>query len=176
MNVLEAFNQLNRIYELNEKKNTTQVKANNKDQKDEWLKFFYTFEDINFPSASGNFIPLVSKEFISSYRDFVKTFGEKDEAYFKNKLLKDINSVDIYGKPLTCKSEKINGIDHVMYEMKVGQTYSNKPIRVLYFPKMSDSKVRYLILTNLIIHTKSNLSAAERNSGKNAYKLANYKE
>lgn len=35
MNVLEAFNQLNRIYELNEKKNIAQVKANNKDQKDE---------------------------------------------------------------------------------------------------------------------------------------------
>ena len=173
MNVLEAFKQLEKIYNLVEKKNYTQLTSKSELKKDSWLKFFYTFNDINFPTATGIYIPLVSKDFISAYNIFIEDFGFKEAKILQSKLAKIINTVGINGRPTGCNSEKINGIDHAIYEMKVGFTRSNKPIRVLYFPKQDSDGKRYLVLANLLIHTNKNLSASERNSGKNSYSLAN---
>jgi hypothetical protein len=45
----------------------------------------------------------------------------------------------------------------------------------LYFIKTDTDGKKYVIFASLFIHTNKNLTAEERNSGRNAYYLANPK-
>ena len=128
-----------------------------------------------FKPSTGLFIPLFSKEFAGAFDSFLETWSTYDLSKLAEKINRAISTVDISGRPRAVNSEKVNGVNYPVFELKLGETSANKPIRALYFTKSDEDKARYIIFASLFIHTDKNLSAAERNSGRNAYYMANPK-
>lgn len=129
--------------------------------------------DLNINVSNGLFIPLMSNEFAGAFDAFRETWSSYDLARLVEKINRVISTLDVSGRPKAANSEKINGVDHPIFELKLGETSSKKPIRALYFTKRDNDGTRYIIFASLFIHTDKNLSAAERNSGRNAYFNAN---
>jgi len=125
--------------------------------------------------SNGLFIPLVSQEFADAFEAFMDSWSSYDLAKLVEKINRTISTFDISGRPKATNSEKINGVDHPIFELKLGETSAHKPIRALYFTKRDEDGKRYVIFASIFIHTDKNLSASERNSGRNAYFAANTK-
>lgn len=174
MNLLEAFKQLDIINELLEKKNNKEKSNINKNQVDTWKSQFYTEADLGFPQMTGNVKPYFSRDFAQSFIEFRERFTKVEIDAIIKKLKDAISSFSKTGKPEGVSSEKINGIDHTMFELKLGNTtITKKPVRCLYFITRDSQNQNCVIIANILIHTNSNLSAKERNSGKNAYVSVN---
>jgi hypothetical protein len=141
--------------------------------KKSWKEYFMPISDLNINASKGLFIPLISNEFAGAFDSFRETWSSYDLARLVEKINRVISSLDVSGRPKAANSEKINGVDHPIFELKLGETSSKKPIRALYFTKRDADGTRYIIFASLFIHTDKNLSATERNSGRNAYFNAN---
>ena len=176
-----VFEELNTLYEEVEQKllfedNLEEKKHNNGTNKQavtDWKSYFLPLTAITSNVPQGLFIPLISKEFAAVFKQFKETLSERDIVKILDKISRAVATLDVSGRPRAINSEKVNGIDHTMFELKLGETAANKPVRALYFTKTDTDKKRYIILASLFIHTDKNLSATERNSGRTAYLAAN---
>ena len=178
-----VFEELNTLYEEVEQKllfeDSLEEKKHNNNSKEaikaDWKTNFFSFDKIGLKITPGIFIPLISAEFIEGYHNFLETYSTNDAAVLANRLNRIVQTLEINGKSRPGNSEKVNGVDHSIYELKIGETESKKPIRSLYFIKTDTDGKKYVIFASLFIHTNKNLTAEERNSGRNAYYLANPK-
>jgi len=179
-----AYDELSDLYDdtieqlpLFEKKNKGKdsSKQSNDNNKKDWKTYFFKFNDLRGVSqvSEGIFKPLISAEFMDGFYNFVECYGNTEANTLISKLNRIIQTFEINGRSRPGDSEKVNGVDHPIYELKIGETASKKPIRSLYFIKTDTDGVKYVIFASLFVHTNKNLTSDERNSGKNAYLLAN---
>ena len=173
-----TYDELDTLYEqwlLTEKKQ----KNKNDEQgskKESWKDKFLSFDTINVSVPKGVFEPLISHEFADSYNNFTNTFGADDTKKLAAKISYVIETFEANGRSKPGNSEKVNGVAYSIWELKLGETSSRKPIRALYFIKTDDNGVKYVIFASLFIHTDKKLTAIERNSGEKAYFTVNPKK
>jgi hypothetical protein len=178
-NFNDAYDELDRLYAEDSDQLMLLEKKHKKDndkqvsKETSWKDRFLTFNDIGVTMPSGMFKPLISSEFAGAYDWFFETFGSLDTARLIEKLSYITRTLEVNGRSRPGDSEKVNGVDHPIWELKIGETSSHKPIRSLYFIKTDTDGTKYVIFASLFIHTDKNLTASERNSGRNAYFTAN---